>query len=137
MDRRFFLSLIAGLMAACASKNKIDVDPVDDGQEGGTPVDEGTTLNGTRIEEGNNLYGVITDTEGNPVRNVPVTDGFRFAVTDTNGVYQMKADPKSTAAGNPAGDRRCHVLIAVPTTLTPAHQILRSYGVLSGSDAAT
>lgn len=96
MDRRFFLSLIAGLMAACASKNKIDVDPVDDGQEGGTPVDEGTILNGTRIEEGNNLYGVITDTEGNPVRNVPVTDGFRFAVTDTNGVYQMKADPKST-----------------------------------------
>ncbi len=95
MNRRYFISLLAGIMAACGAKNKIEPDPEED-----KPVDpkpqEGETLNGTPIKEGNNLVGVITDSEGNPVRNVAVTDGFQFAVTDMNGVYQMKADPRST-----------------------------------------
>ncbi|MBQ2103440.1 MAG: calcineurin-like phosphoesterase C-terminal domain-containing protein [Bacteroidales bacterium] len=52
-------------------------------------------IGGTRILRGNDLAGVITDAEtGRGIPGVAVTDGFKFVVTDRNGVYQMKADPR-------------------------------------------
>lgn len=91
MDRRLFLTMLAGLMGACASPKGL-LEP-DTGKDAGPEVD---TVSGTRIREGNNVYGTILDEEGKPVRNVPVTDGFRFVRSDSNGVYQLKADPRST-----------------------------------------
>ena len=50
-------------------------------------------VNGTRIDKKNNLYGVITDSStGKGIAGVPVTDGYKFTVTDANGVYQFVAD---------------------------------------------
>ena len=50
-------------------------------------------VGGTRIDKKNNLYGVITDSKtGKGIAGVPVTDGYKFTVTDKNGVYQMVAD---------------------------------------------
>lgn len=43
----------------------------------------------TPIEEGNDLYGLIVDTEGAPVEGVVVSDGFTCVTSDANGVYQM------------------------------------------------
>lgn len=52
-------------------------------------------IRGTRISRGNDLAGVITNARtGEGIPGVPVTDGYQFVVTDRNGVYQMKADPR-------------------------------------------
>ena len=52
-------------------------------------------IRGTRIAAGNDLVGVITDTRtGKGIPGVPVTDGYKFVVTNRNGVYQMTADPR-------------------------------------------
>lgn len=42
----------------------------------------------TPIEQGNDLYGVVTDDKGNRMEGVVVSDGFSVAVTDQNGCYQ-------------------------------------------------
>lgn len=53
-------------------------------------------INGTVIRADMNLVGVITDAGTKAgIPGVPVTDGYNFTVTDSNGVYQMKADPRS------------------------------------------
>lgn len=52
-----------------------------------------TSINGTKIQEGNNIIGIIyTNQNGNAkgVAGVPVSDGYNFVLTDANGVYQMK-----------------------------------------------
>lgn len=51
-------------------------------------------INGTKILAGNNIVGLISDKQtGNGIAGVPVSDGYKFTVTDANGVYQMAADP--------------------------------------------
>ena len=51
-------------------------------------------INGTKIQEGNNLVGLITDSEtGKGIAGVAVSDGYTFAVTDKNGVYQFVGNP--------------------------------------------
>lgn len=58
--------------------------------------DEGTKVNGTVIEETNTLYGLARDvTTGKPIVGLPVTDGFTYAITDANGVYQMVKNEKA------------------------------------------
>ena len=42
------------------------------------------------ITEGNDIYGVVTDTDGNRLQGVTVSDGYNCSVTDENGVYQLK-----------------------------------------------
>lgn len=83
---------MAGAVGACASKVKLDpFNP--DGKD--DSLEKDGILNGTKIADFNNIYGLIRDTDGNPVENVTVTDGYRFSSTDENGVYQMMADPRS------------------------------------------
>lgn len=61
-----------------------------------TPDDNPTSeveINGTRLEDGINAYGLITDAKtGKGIPGVPVTDGYSFVTTDENGVYQMSAN---------------------------------------------
>ncbi len=58
-----------------------------------TLVGCGNRIKGTKILDGNNLVGVITDAEtGKGIEGVAVTDGYTFTLTDKNGVYQMVAD---------------------------------------------
>ena len=76
------------IMAACCEKNsKQDPNPDPDPDENTESI-----INGTTIQEGNNLVGLIKDaTTGKGIPGVPVTDGFKYVKTDANGVYQMTA----------------------------------------------
>lgn len=54
-----------------------------------------TNINGTKIDKGNTLVGLISDSQtGKGIPGVPVTDGYTFTVTDNNGVYQMAGNEK-------------------------------------------
>ncbi len=67
---------------------------------------EAEKLNGTRLAKGCDLAGVITDARtGKGIPGVAVSDGYTYTVTDRNGVYQMKADPRcrTVAYTTPAG----------------------------------
>jgi Predicted phosphohydrolases len=58
-----------------------------------TPVVEDIVVNGTKIQAGNNAYGLISDaTTGKGIPGVPVSDGYNFTTTDDNGVYQFSAN---------------------------------------------
>lgn len=51
-------------------------------------------INGTKIQEGNNLVGLITDSStGKGIAGVAVSDGYTFTTTDKNGVYQFVGNP--------------------------------------------
>ena len=47
------------------------------------------------ISPSTNLWGVIKDTDGNPIPGVAVSDGYNVCVTDVNGTYQMTADSRA------------------------------------------
>lgn len=47
------------------------------------------------ISPSSNLWGVIKDTEGNPIPGITVSDGYSVCVTDVNGTYQMAADTRA------------------------------------------
>ena len=40
----------------------------------------------TEISAGNDIYGVVEDTDGNRLAGVTVSDGYNCSVTDQNGV---------------------------------------------------
>ena len=48
-------------------------------------------LNNTELIEENNLRGLITDENGNPIPGVAVSDGYDVVTSDANGVYQFAA----------------------------------------------
>ena len=51
-------------------------------------------INGSLIQEGNDLVGLVTDSDsGHGIPGVVVSDGYNCAVTDANGVYQFKSSP--------------------------------------------
>lgn len=72
-------SLTAALMLACSNDKS---DRSDD------PSVE-TEVNGTQLDRATTLYGLVTDTAGNPVPDVVVSDGYNSTRTDANGVYQL------------------------------------------------
>lgn len=81
---------------------------------------------GTRIAAGNDLAGQITDSRtGKGIPGIPVSDGYKFTVTDRNGVYQMKADPRCRAVSYtaPAGYE-----IALSKTNVPAFYAFHTPG---------
>lgn len=82
----FAAAAVIVIMAACGEKDP-NQDPDPDPNENTESV-----INGTIIQEGNNLVGLIKDgTTGKGIPGVPVTDGFKYVKTDANGVYQMTA----------------------------------------------
>lgn len=57
-------------------------------------VDGGVQIDGTPIDPTMMLYGQVRDyNTGKGIAGVPVSDGYGFAVTDENGVYQMNPNP--------------------------------------------
>lgn len=75
MKRIFLLLTVCATLFAACSKD-------DPGTSGGGTI--------TPIEPGNDVYGVITDTDGNRIEGVAVSDGFTVVTTDKNGCYQFK-----------------------------------------------
>ncbi len=47
------------------------------------------------INPTSNLWGVIKDTDNNPIPGVTVSDGYSCVRTDINGTYQMQADSRA------------------------------------------
>lgn len=78
--------MAATLMLACSND-----------KSGGHDGDEGveTEVNGTQLDGNTTLYGLVTDTSGNPVPGVVVSDGYGCVTTDANGVYQMERYKKA------------------------------------------
>lgn len=61
-----------------------------------TPSD--SEINGTTIIEGNNLIGLVSDSNsGKGIAGVAVSDGYSVVKTDINGVYQFKGSRYATA----------------------------------------
>lgn len=57
------------------------------------PIDQTPKINGTVIQEGNDLVGLIHEKEsGKGIPGVIVTDGYNCVKTDANGVYQFKSN---------------------------------------------
>lgn len=81
IDRIFIMAMALSCTMACAKGSSYDF-----GEESQAP----DSLSGTSIEDGMTLYGLVSDIEGKPVSGVAVSDGRTVAVTDANGVYQMK-----------------------------------------------
>lgn len=52
-------------------------------------------IEGTKIYSGYTIAGLVTDTAGNKLSGIPVSDGYDIVVTDENGVYQIKANELS------------------------------------------
>ena len=90
--KRFYFFLLAAVLlggAACSS----DESGGDDNPDPGTGTGPISEINGTAIDPGNNLVGLISDAStGEGIPGVPVTDGYSFTQTDANGVYQFEAN---------------------------------------------
>lgn len=93
-----WLFLLFGLsLLTVVSCGESDTDPAPDpGTE--QPSDKPDDSEPISPEEGMTLYGLVADTEGNPVEGVVVSDGFTCAATDAKGVYQIKRNRASKYA---------------------------------------
>ena len=72
------------------------VDNIDDGVDFTEYVDPRTNINGTFIDFGNDLAGVVTDSStGKGIPGVVVSDSYNCVTTDANGVYQFKSNSRT------------------------------------------
>lgn len=78
--------ICAALFAACGEKDYTGDNGNNGGNNGGTP---GTPIV-VEPKGDNDLYGQITDTDGNPVAGVVVSDGTSSVLTDKDGIFQIK-----------------------------------------------
>ena len=76
------------LNIACSSSS----DGIGDG--GGNPSPSVTPVV-PKPDAGNDLYGVVSDKEGNPLSGIVVSDGFQCVSTDARGFYQMKRNAQA------------------------------------------
>ena len=60
------------------------------------PLNDENHINNSEILEGMNGVGLVSDAStGKGIPGVPVTDGYKFTTTDSNGVYQMQLDERT------------------------------------------
>ena len=97
--RKFYLILFAAaaLVAAACEKNRaVDPTPVTPTESTTDPVMATLTdsqINGTSIGADMTVAGLVKNVKtGQGIAGVNVTDGYGWARTDANGVYQMKAN---------------------------------------------
>lgn len=57
----------------------------------------------TPIDPLTDIYGVVTDNQGNRLQGIVVSDGYTCTATDENGVYQLTA-----------GEFSYHVYLSIP-----------------------
>ena len=88
---KFFLltaTLLCGV--ACSDNSTEGGENNNQGSGNNNQQTETGVVNGTTIEKGNTVYGLITDSvTGNGIAGVAVTDGTHLVKTDNNGVYQI------------------------------------------------
>ena len=79
--------VLAGMILLFAQCGKDTVDPDED--DPNPPVEE------IKPGPGMDLYGLVLDDQGQPVKNLVVSDGFSCTVTDQDGIYQMKRNAEA------------------------------------------
>ena len=85
---RFFTATALLWAVACEKPEANSGNGNDEGDQPSTSV---TEINGTAIQEGNNLIGLVADTAtGKGIADVVVSDGYSVVKTDANGVYQFE-----------------------------------------------
>lgn len=94
-SKRLFILFAATLLVGVAC-NRIDTNDPDGEKEGEDKVI--TELNGTTILSESNIIGQVTDNTGKPLEGIPVTDGYKYTLTDKNGVYQMASHRQARKA---------------------------------------
>ena len=97
--RKFYLILFAAaalVAAACEKNPAVDPTPVTPTESTTDPVMATLTdsqINGTSIGADMTVAGLVKNVKtGQGIAGVNVTDGYGWARTDANGVYQMKAN---------------------------------------------
>ncbi|WP_321995529.1 calcineurin-like phosphoesterase family protein [Draconibacterium orientale] len=76
-----FFIMISLCLVQCSSGGDDLVTPEEESEEEGV---------GITPFPGMDLYGLVADVDGNPIKGVVVSDGYTCVITDEDGVYQMK-----------------------------------------------
>lgn len=89
MKRKFYylmgVVLVVALSLSFVSCSGGSDDVIDGGGKTSPAENKSLTPNA-----GNDLYGVVSDKDGNPLTGIVVSDGFSCVATDSRGFYQMK-----------------------------------------------
>ena len=85
--RRTMFAALAATTIACGGDDPV----VPQLPGGGNNGQNGTEEEKPEIkpDEGITLYGLVSDSEGNPLEGVVVSDGYSVVATDAKGVYQI------------------------------------------------
>lgn len=96
MNRFQFFIVLLFVFASC-NKDKINFEANKDYQPILSDI--------TDIEGTHDTYGKITDQDGMPIKDVVVSDGYSFALTDDKGIYQFKRNKEARFVyySNPSG----------------------------------
>ena len=124
--RRTMFAALAATTIACGGDDPV----VPQLPGGGNNGQDGTEEEKPEIkpDEGITLYGLVSDSEGNPLEGVVVSDGYSVVATDAKGVYQIVRDPSAK-----------HVFISVPSGYEiPAQANFGSYqGAYQAANSVT
>lgn len=90
--------------------------------------DPSKKLSNIVLEQGNNVYGHVVDTDYNPIPDVVVSDGYSVVKTNAKGEYQFKKNSKATFVyySTPAG---------YEVNVATGRNMALFYATLSSSDA--
>lgn len=101
--RRTMFAALAATTIACGGDDPV----VPQLPGGGNNGQDGTEEEKPEIkpDEGITLYGLVSDSEGNPLEGVVVSDGYSVVATDAKGVYQIvrSANAKYVFISAPSG----------------------------------
>lgn len=79
------IAVLVGVFLTCSCSSSSD----NGGENSGGKTDS-TPTETPKPTDGNDLYGLLTDNDGKPVKGVTVSDGYSCVQTDSRGFYQMK-----------------------------------------------
>lgn len=101
--RRTMFAALAATTIACGGDDPV----VPQLPGGGNNGQDGTEEEKPEIkpDEGITLYGLVSDSEGNPLEGIVVSDGYSVVATDAKGVYQIvrSANAKYVFISAPSG----------------------------------
>lgn len=83
--------LVMALSFCCLSCSSSDDDETTGNGNNPTPSQQKVPT----PDAGNDLYGIICDNGGNPLKDIVVSDGYQCVATDSRGFYQMKRNGKA------------------------------------------
>ena len=120
--RRTMFAALAATTIACGGDDPV----VPQLPGGGNNGQDGTEEEKPEIkpDEGITLYGLVSDSEGNPLEGIVVSDGYSVVATDAKGVYQIvrSANAKYVFISAPSG-------YEIPTQVPDVKKIKADYTI--------